>query len=224
MRVLMIVDIQESFSGEFDFNYLLRVNEYLEINYHLYNRIVTLLEPDFEEPSNHFTSICRPYLRYPTFLSKHLTDYPLLKMYSDLHTYGIVASNFSATQDMTKDYYAFTTMLSRCPDTLFPIGEGRGFGVSLTNTDNVQSRPYVTHITYELDTFLRSIPEGTTVDLLGGGLQECIYITSLILRLYKLVPVILTDYCYQIRGGTELCNNVEYSTVDVGNFNDYKNM
>lgn len=217
----MLVDIQESFSGNFNREYLTMVYDYLVSTHYMYDRIVTLLEPDLTMPDNHFLSMCEPCVRYPLFLNEFMTDSPLIKMYSDWYTYSIIAGYYSPTLDLDTDYYDFTNYLIENPDKLVAIGN-LGYAVSLTNTENMQALPYTLYISPIMDNYLRSLPDGTEVDFVGGGLDECVYITYLLLKTYNLQPNTLAVLCYEMHGGTTLCRDVEYCTVGIGDFNEYK--
>lgn len=182
MKSLVIVDVQRSMGHWFTWNYIKKLNSFLNNHAKEYDKVLMLVEPDTSEIKGFLRNIrsadvetTLTYMRsvkedeVPSFLLKHLTDEPIYKMYSE---------------------YLFDRMLELgiLPKSDFielPSAGIKGY--------------YRMYLTEGLKKLVNSLTTATQVDIVGGGLLKCVSLTNKLLNYHNIPTNVLDSVCYDIR-------------------------
>jgi len=181
-NVLLIVDIQKKYSQHFSASYVAKVSRFLQENGHLFSEIRLMFDL-FKV--NGFGDLI------PSCIGKYANAEPIMKQYSSsLPQYQV--DNTTAFKDNNINI----SQLYNTPESnIYHNDSGAIFQMPIQN----QSR---SHVQYCFKDFVEVMEdwkrENKKVYLIGGGVDNCVYLTHMILDTMEIENEVLRPYCYSI--------------------------
>ena len=180
--VLLIVDIQKKYSKHFSASYVAKVSRFLIEKADLFSETVLMFDI-FKV--NGFGDLI------PSCIGKYANAAPIMKQYSSsLPNYQIQNSTFEGEEGL--NYYE---LCDKRGNNIF-YNES---GAILQMTSSSGYGSYVQYCFQDfVETMKRWKKEGKKVYLIGGGIDNCVHLTNMILNTMEIENEVLRPYCYSI--------------------------
>lgn len=176
--VLLIVDIQKRYKGNFNIDYIEKVYNFL--NKYSFQEIRCMVDVFREEAEGEYI---------PSFIKKSLTHPTIFKQYSDEFPEYMIRKE---GQELYKNHIKNKPVSS----AYYELGEGFLFSLL---TDGFRHR-YFEYLTKEFADVLRGWKEeNKRIHLIGGGYDRCVLVTKKILDVLGIPSIRYKNYCYEIQ-------------------------
>lgn len=187
-KVLIVVDIQGMYNSHFNEEYINNIEGFLKKHHSRYEDIIGLIDLNHYSDESEYNSFLGDYV--PKSIYKYVNTY-LFKEYELFLPYDVMESqNIDYT---ILDSIEYSKEFEYWFGSIFKIYDKHALAKDSFS---------VSYLTPEVVEKLKNL-KGKKISLIGGGLNNCIKVTSDILEALNLDCEILTEYCYKIEDNVE---------------------
>ena len=181
-NVLLIVDIQKKYSQHYDASYVAKVSRFLQEKAELFSEI-SLMFDIFKV--NGFGDLI------PSCIGKYANAAPIMKQYSS----SLPHYQVNNTPSFRENNLDFDRLCSVSEANIYHNGSGAIFQMPVKN----QGRSCVQYCFKDfVDLMEEWKKENKKVYIIGGGVDNCVFLTSMIFETMGVEHEILRNYCYSI--------------------------